>query len=63
MSLGRSGDSIWRDIVPVVVFGLALLITFSMRQYSDVQPNLVPTHGSIGRPIDRLSERGQMHDQ
>jgi hypothetical protein len=63
MSLGRSGYSIWRDIVPVVVFGLALLITFSTREYSDMQPNLVPTHGSIGHQIDRLPERGQMHDQ
>ena len=51
MSLGsdRSGYSIWRDIVPIVVFALVLFITFSTRQYSDMQPNLLPTHGSIGR--------------
>jgi hypothetical protein len=50
MSLGsdRSGFSIWRDIVPVMVFALVLFITFSTRQYSDMQANLSPTHESIG---------------
>ena len=50
MSLGndRSGYSIWRDIVPVVVFAFVLFITFSTRQYSDMQPQLLPTHGSVG---------------
>jgi hypothetical protein len=44
----RSGYSIWRDIVPVVVFAFVLFITFSTRQYSDMRLQLLPTHGSVG---------------
>jgi hypothetical protein len=42
-----SGRIIWRDIVPIVAFALALLLTFWTRQYSDMPPNSSPTHSNI----------------
>jgi len=41
------GRIIWRDIVPIAAFALALLLTFWTRPYSDMPPNSLPTHASI----------------
>lgn len=43
----RPGQVIWRDIVPVAAFTLALLFTFWTRQYSDMPSNALPMNWSI----------------
>jgi len=43
----RSRPITWRDVVPVVAFAAALLLTFWTRQYSDLPPNSLPAHWNI----------------
>lgn len=43
----RARRIIWRDIVPVMAFAVALSFTFWTHQYSDTPANSLPTHTSL----------------
>jgi len=51
----RSRPITWRDVVPVVAFAAALLLTFWTRQYSDLPPNSLPAHWNNPSSCSQLS--------